>query len=196
MRLSCKSILVILMVLGLSACVNSSLSFAGLNYTVQQPQQVGRMVLIVSKADAKQQITLPGDSVGSTNDQTVNVGKMLLQVAAYEYPKIFSTYQQVDSMKAIPVGFYLSIMSLGVDNLAVLDHKMVLTINANYYSYQGKLLLQKEFSVRVPLQVSLQKTLLEAYRQVFAKINNRLTQILAWEQRQSIPAPLPQAALK
>lgn len=194
MRLAYKWILVVLMGLILAACASSSLSFNGLNYQVKQPKQIGRMVLIVSPADAAKQITLPADSLGSDDDQTVSVGKMLLQMAGYEYPKIFSTYARVANKKAIPLGFYLSILSLGVENLAVVNQQMVLTIGAKYYDYQGKLLLQKDFTAKVPLQASLQASVLLAYRRAFAQVNNRLTQILSWEQRQTISPPLHQSS--
>ena len=191
MRLYSKQIVVLLLTLLLSACGMSSLGFSHLDYPISQKPLIGKMVLILPKSVTNSQFTIPAATIGAEDDQIVNAGQMLLKMADYDFPKRFTSYQRLNSMKDIKPGFYLAIVSLDVSNFVVVNRVVEVTLHAKMYSYQGKLLYEKSFVGRGRLgkAMSLQQASLIAYRQAMMQVNNRLRQVLYWEQHQGIGNP-------
>ncbi len=165
----------------LAACAVTSLGFDNLNYPVTTKKVIGKLVLIVPAPAAQRQFTIPAKALNTTDDQIVSAGQMLVKVADYEYPKIFSSYERVTAMSAIKPGFYRAMMQLYVQRFEVNDQVVYVSLHANLYSYQGKLLYEKSFSGQSKLTTTLQAAALEAYRNAIQQVNDRLEQVLYWE---------------
>lgn len=180
MRVIGKTMLCVF-VLMLAACAVQPLSFNNLSYPITSKKIIGKLVLIVPVQAAQSQVTLPASTLHTTNDQLVSVGQMLVRVADYEYPKIFSSYDRVSAMSDIKPGFYRAIMRLNVASFEV-DHQLVrVSLYAHMYSYQGKLLYEKVFTGQAKLDTSLEAAALVAYQNAIQQVNDRLEQLLYWE---------------
>ncbi len=167
----------------LVACAVTSLGFDNLNYPVSTKKVIGKLVLIVPVSAAQRQFTIPAKALHTTDDQIVSSGQMLVKVADYEYPKIFSSYERVTAMSAIKPGFYRAIMQLYVQSFEVDDQVVQVSLHAKLYSYQGRLLYEKSFSgkAKITATTTLQAAALEAYRSAIQQVNDRLEQVLYWE---------------
>ncbi len=176
-----KKVMIFVWVLILAACAVNSLDFDNLNYPVTTKKVIGKLVLIVPTAAIQKQITVPAQVLNTTNDQTVSVGQMLVKVADYEYPKIFSSYQRVTAMSDISPGFYRAIIELNVADFTVNKQEVFVSLHTNIYSYQGKLLYEKSFIATVKMTTTLQAAALAAYRNAMQQVNDRLEQLLYWE---------------
>lgn len=173
--------LLLMLALVLVACGVTGLGFSHLNYPVATKKMIGKLVLIVPNAAVQKQFTVPASAVNATGDQVVFAGQMLVNVADYEYPKIFTSYDRVLSMSDIKPGFYRAIMRLNVTNFMVDDHAVHLVLHADMYSYQGKLMYEKSFTGKANVITTLQAAALEAYRSAIQQVNDRLEQLLYWE---------------
>lgn len=72
-------------------------------------------------------------------------------------------------------------MRLSVNNFTLEAHQVAVVLHANIYSYQGKLLYEKSFTGSAKLATSLQAASLDAYRDALSQVNDRLEQLLYWE---------------
>jgi hypothetical protein len=176
-----RRFLLLAMALLLAACAVAGLGFDHLNYPVTTKKMIGKLVLIVPQAATQKQFTVPASVLAASNDQIVLAGQMLVKVADYEYPQMFSSYDRVSAMSDIPPGFYRAIMRLYVANFRVENHGVEVVLHADIYSYQGKLLYEKAFTGKAPLSTDLQAAALIAYRDAIQQINDRLEQLLYWE---------------
>ena len=176
-----KKSLLLVIVLMLAACAVARLGFDHLNYPVSTKKIIGKLVLIVPQAATQKQFMVPASVLAASNDQIVLAGQMLVKVADYEYPQIFSSYDRGSAMSDIPPGFYRAIMRLYVANFRVENHSVGVVLHADIYSYQGKLLYEKAFIGKAPLGADLQAAALIAYRDAIQQINDRLEQLLYWE---------------
>ena len=177
-----RNTLLFISALLLVACAATSLGFDNLNYPVTTKKVIGKLVLIVPAPAAQRQFTVPAKALNTADDQIVSGGQMLVKVADYEYPKIFSSYDRVTTMSAIKPGFYRAIMQLYVESFVVDNQEVHVSLHANLYSYQGKLLYEKSFSGQAKMTTTLQAAALEAYRSALQQVNDRLEQLLYWEE--------------
>ena len=139
-------------------------------------------MLIIPQSVASKQFTLSASQLAVKDDQVVNAGQMLIKMADYEYPQKFDSYERVSKMSNIKPGFYRAIMRLAVTNFMLSHHYIIVMLDAKIYSYQGKLLYEKTFTGQAPFGKNLQMAALQAYRSAFKQINDRLQQVLYWEQ--------------
>jgi hypothetical protein len=176
-----KKSLLLMFMLVLTACTVASLNFNKLDYPVTSKPVMGKLVLIIPSAAAQRQFTVPASAAKAANDQVILAGQLLVAVADYEYPKIFTGYDRVPSTAAILPGFYRAMMRLTVTSFIVEHHVVHVTLHADMYSYQGKLLYEKSFDGQAQVDTTLQAATLSAYRDAIQQVNDRLEQLLYWE---------------
>lgn len=177
-----RKIMILTSVLLLAACAVTSLSFDHLDYPVTTKKVIGKLVLIIPAPAARREFLISAKTLNAGDDQMVSAGQMLVKVADYEYPKIFSSYERVNTLSAIKPGFYRAIVELYVQSFDVNNQEVYVTLHANLYSYQGKLLYEKSFTGTAKMSSTLQAAALMAYRHAIQQVNDRLEQVLYWEE--------------